>query len=56
MESLEASNKKLQEDIDQIKSATEVASKRRAEQDSELASRQKEQAEYRASLAKNGEE
>ena len=32
MESLEASNKKLQEDIDQIKSATEVASKRRAEQ------------------------
>ena len=49
MESLEASNKKLQEDIDQIKSATEVASKRRA-------SRQKEQAEYRAALAKNGEE
>lgn len=47
MESLEASNKKLQEDIDQIKSATEVASKRRAEQASELASRQKEQAEYR---------
>ena len=56
MESLEASNKKLQEDIDQIKSATEVASKRRAEQASELASRQKEQAEYRAALAKNGEE
>ena len=50
MESLEASN------IDQIKSATEVASKRRAEQASELASRQKEQAEYRAALAKNGEE
>lgn len=56
MESLEASNKKLQEDIDQIKSATEVASKRRAEQASELASLQKEQAEYRAALAKNGEE
>ena len=56
MESLEASNKKLQEDIDQIKTATEVASKRRAEQASELASRQKEQAEYRAALAKNGEE
>ena len=32
MESMEASNKKLQEDIDQIKSATEVAAKKRAEQ------------------------
>ena len=31
MESMEASNKKLQEDIDQIKSATEVAAKKRAE-------------------------
>ena len=56
MESMEASNKKLQEDIDQIKSATEVAAKKRAEQATELAGRQKEQAEYRAALAKNGDE
>lgn len=55
MEALEASNKKLQEDIDQIKSATEVATKKRNEQAAELASRQKEQADYRAALAKNGD-
>lgn len=53
MEALEAANKKLQEETDQIKSATEVAAKKRTEQATELASRQKEQAEYRAALAKN---
>lgn len=54
MEATEAANEKLQEEIDQIKSATEVAAKKRAEQAAELAGRQKEQSEYRAALAKNG--
>ena len=56
MEATENANKKLQEEIDQIKGATEIAAKKRTEQATELANRQKEQAEYRAALAKNSGE
>lgn len=42
MEATENANKKLQEEIDQIKGATEVAAKKRTEQATELANRQKE--------------
>lgn len=56
MEATEASNKKIQEEIDQIKVSTETAAKKRTEQVTELANRQKEQTEYRAALAKNSSE
>lgn len=55
LEAQEAANTKLQEEINQIQSAVEVATKKRTEQQNELTARQTEQAEYRAALAKNAD-
>ncbi len=56
VEAREANNKKLQEEIDEILAAIEVATKKRNDQQTELNNRQKEQADYRALLTKNGDE
>ncbi len=56
VEAREANNKKLQEEIDEILAAIEVATKKRNDQQTELNNRQKEQADYRQLLTKNADE